>query len=464
MGVLRVPETPRGDLQARAFAHVEPQLGLTPRGSQRCSPRDGLGSAVRGQPPRPVLRTTPRGAPREGARDHLLGSSVSLSTTHARMQGQGQPGRVPRLALHELPGREEAPGLATERGPDEGGSMTAREARDRGHALVGLNGSFTAREARDRGRVWTCWSGSLTAREATCLVARGQEAPEDAVRQATGIEVPEEEPREACARHRWLQGFGDESTPQLSVPAHVLSGDQPLSARGGPQPTPRGRAEERCGHGAARDPRAVAHEQPPSKAPPAAGCNGTCPPQPDDGRGARSDCRNATSSVNIHDSANQSFGGAVGIETEPAPASTQPCHRGGLVANGTESISSGEERRLARDQLEALVARGTLLLEIFGAELASVAQKIDQSEKFFGGVGQEANRQSKDGPRIFAIITDILSSFRVAWEEVHRDERWANHLSSSRCRSVSSKGEAPSTLEMRKRRLTPRRLFGRASF
>uniref|UniRef100_A0A7S4SHX1 Uncharacterized protein n=1 Tax=Alexandrium monilatum TaxID=311494 RepID=A0A7S4SHX1_9DINO len=125
------------------------------------------------------------------------------------------------------------------------------------------------------------------------------------------------------------------------------------------------------------------------------------------------------------------------IKTVPPRAEGGSIHREGSGAHAQPL-----------EQLKMLVARGRVLVSIVSEQLAEVLTAIERCEKYFGGNSLDLPRQKdgKEAIRLFEIVTEVLKQFRSTWEEVHRDERWAQHLPSGpRHSSRSSRGELPLT-------------------
>merc|ERR1711920_36152 len=107
----------------------------------------------------------------------------------------------------------------------------------------------------------------------------------------------------------------------------------------------------------------------------------------------------------------------------------------------------------ARGRLEALVSRGKILLHTAEDELTSAMDEVARCEKYFGG----ATAELSDGQWLFSTVSEILTAFRVAWLEVHRDEKFSRWLPNTPAASqdTSRSGKRVS--------VSPRRLQGRPS-
>eukprot|EP00401_Gymnodinium_catenatum_P072932 CAMPEP_0117497662 /NCGR_PEP_ID=MMETSP0784-20121206/21298_1 /TAXON_ID=39447 /ORGANISM="" /LENGTH=1248 /DNA_ID=CAMNT_0005292691 /DNA_START=27 /DNA_END=3769 /DNA_ORIENTATION=+ len=103
------------------------------------------------------------------------------------------------------------------------------------------------------------------------------------------------------------------------------------------------------------------------------------------------------------------------------------------------------QRHLTTDscsRLEALIARGRVMLQVAQEDLADVSEIVGKCERYFGvdkgrkslvneaGVPRSGYRAGEAiaGTRLFTSAAEFLQAFRAAWEEVHRSERWLPFL------------------------------------
>lgn len=132
--------------------------------------------------------------------------------------------------------------------------------------------------------------------------------------------------------------------------------------------------------------------------------------------------------------------------------------------------------RAPRAQLEQLATRGEVQLQLVEEELNQVMQDVERAEKYFGYCGLGTESQGKDYARLFTTVAEILSAVRSAWDEVHREARFAQYLpGASLCGAKSGLLGAPGSAasevlnSARDRRrqqptLTPRTLGRRSSW
>jgi len=165
---------------------------------------------------------------------------------------------------------------------------------------------------------------------------------------------------------------------------------------------------------------------------------------------------------------NGSCGLPVSLRRQAIHNDTAPCMPAELALGGEAFCrSSKRAQQSVRSRLQAMVARGKELLTLADQELAETDEIIRRCEKYFGGASS-AQGTSEDSAGVALICTaaEVLSSFKQAWEEVHRDERCAVFLPgacSSRfpsSRLSSSRSEEASSARLR--RFTPRRAAARA--
>lgn len=131
----------------------------------------------------------------------------------------------------------------------------------------------------------------------------------------------------------------------------------------------------------------------------------------------------------------------------------------GPLRNGTYIDREGERDSSSpssgssggpRAQLHALVARGRILLKRTTQDVAEMSKAINSCERFFGGLSTDA----KDGGvPLLSAAAEVLNAFQQAWEEVHRDDRWARFLPMTSVRTTA-RSEVSSS---RRRKFTPRR-------
>merc|ERR1711920_71074 len=111
----------------------------------------------------------------------------------------------------------------------------------------------------------------------------------------------------------------------------------------------------------------------------------------------------------------------------------------------------------ARGRLEALVSRGSILLHTAEDELTTVMDEVGRCEKYFGGGVGELS----DGQWLFSTVSEILTAFRVAWLEVHRDEkfsRWLPNTPGNLDTTRSGKRVSVSPRRSQRQSVSPRRL------
>lgn len=134
----------------------------------------------------------------------------------------------------------------------------------------------------------------------------------------------------------------------------------------------------------------------------------------------------------------------------PAPISAGPLRNGtdneGAGALASPSSSSSGPRA----QLHALVARGRILLKRTTEDVAEMSKAIGRCERFFGGLTSD---QKDGGVPLLCAANEVLSAFQQAWEEVHKDDRWARLLPMTSVRTTA-RSEASTA---RRRTFTPRR-------
>jgi len=133
---------------------------------------------------------------------------------------------------------------------------------------------------------------------------------------------------------------------------------------------------------------------------------------------------------------------------------TRPHLQGALEgpdSSSSSSASSPRRRRNARSQLHGLIARGRILLQRAAVELDGMSATIARCERYFGGLSAE--RKDGGGIPLLCAAVEVLAAFQQAWEEVHRDDRWARFLPLTALRTTS-RSEASTA---RRRRFTPRR-------
>lgn len=139
-----------------------------------------------------------------------------------------------------------------------------------------------------------------------------------------------------------------------------------------------------------------------------------------------------------------------------APLSEGPLYNGTCIdreggASGAEDSSSPSSGSGGpRAQLHALVARGRILLKGTTQDVAEMSKAINSCERFFGGLSADA----KDGGvPLLSAAAEVLHAFQQAWEEVHRDDRWARFLPMTSVRTTARSEVSTS----RRRKFTPRR-------
>jgi len=116
-----------------------------------------------------------------------------------------------------------------------------------------------------------------------------------------------------------------------------------------------------------------------------------------------------------------------------APSATHAGQGERTCSNATELVSDSGGGTSARARLEGLVARGRLLLRTSSEELAATSEIVERCERYFG-MGDSpapAAGQDAESPQLLAVVSDILAAFRVAWQQVHCDERLAPLLRST---------------------------------
>lgn len=146
--------------------------------------------------------------------------------------------------------------------------------------------------------------------------------------------------------------------------------------------------------------------------------------------------------------------GAAKVAEGPMRNVTRPHLQGPLEgpdSSSSSSASSPRRRRNARSQLHGLIARGRILLQRAAVELDGMSATIARCERYFGGLSAE--RKDGGGIPLLCAAVEVLAAFQQAWEEVHRDDRWARFLPLTALRTTS-RSEASTA---RRRRFTPRR-------
>eukprot|EP00927_Polykrikos_kofoidii_P020609 TRINITY_DN19820_c0_g2_i1.p1 TRINITY_DN19820_c0_g2~~TRINITY_DN19820_c0_g2_i1.p1 ORF type:complete len:1140 (+),score=208.83 TRINITY_DN19820_c0_g2_i1:162-3581(+) len=104
-----------------------------------------------------------------------------------------------------------------------------------------------------------------------------------------------------------------------------------------------------------------------------------------------------------------------------SPMSSDICGTVPDDGDGDASSQDGHEQSGSLKKLEALVSRGHVLLRVVREELDAVLDTASRCERYFGGSGNSAMQ-------LFVNVSEFVSAFRVAWEQVHRDDRWGRFL------------------------------------
>jgi len=170
-------------------------------------------------------------------------------------------------------------------------------------------------------------------------------------------------------------------------------------------------------------------------------------------------CCNATERFLCQKTSNGTCGIPAPVWSEVGCNGTAPLSEGPL-RNGTcidregerdsSSPSSAGSSGGPRAQLHALVARGRILLKRNTQDVAEMSKAINNCERFFGGLSTDA----KDGGvPLLSAAAEVLNAFQQAWEEVHRDDRWARFLPMTSVRTTARSEVSTS----RRRKFTPRR-------
>lgn len=120
----------------------------------------------------------------------------------------------------------------------------------------------------------------------------------------------------------------------------------------------------------------------------------------------------------------------------------------GQLCNPTRSVDENSTNGCTspKCRLQALVARGKVLVQNAQEELAYVADAIDKCERYFGGVGSK--QELSGNSRLFDTVVEVLAAFKISWLEVHRDDRWVPFLPAAKSlgtRSATARTEVPST-------------------
>lgn len=147
-----------------------------------------------------------------------------------------------------------------------------------------------------------------------------------------------------------------------------------------------------------------------------------------------------------------------------APVTLLRLVEAGQLCNPTRSVdeNSRNGRTSPKCRLQALIARGNILVQNAQEEIANVADAIVKCERYFGGVGSKHEELSGNS-RLFDTVVEVLAAFKIAWLEVHRDDRWVPFLPAGKSLGIrgglTARTEVPSTPQTSRRgRTPPRRL------
>jgi len=125
------------------------------------------------------------------------------------------------------------------------------------------------------------------------------------------------------------------------------------------------------------------------------------------------------------------------------------------MSSDPSPTSAGAQRRCARTQLHALVARGRIILRRTGDALDAMSTTITRCERYFGGLSSE--RKDGGGVPLLCAAAEVLAAFQQAWEEVHRDDRWARFLPLTSVRMTARAEATTSRRYSARRKFSPRR-------
>jgi len=142
---------------------------------------------------------------------------------------------------------------------------------------------------------------------------------------------------------------------------------------------------------------------------------------------AENTCRLANRTLKVPHSPDQEVDVSCANGTAGIMSDCKPFSAGGKATLvGVFAEPEQNEPRGPRQRVRLLATQGSCLLHLVNEDLDHLMQTIAKCEQYFGAT--DGAKGGGDGAVLFSTVSDFITAFSRVWDEVHRDDRYAQTL------------------------------------